>query len=185
MISLCWMTNTDKEYKQFVENRVAVIRRNSRPEQWRHCPKADNPTDIASRGIKSTELKESSLWLHGPDLLSKSTEQWPVQPTFVQAREDLSKLKSFKPAVSSLVTTCVKGKEEELSLDNLINLQNFRSLTKLLRVTVLVVLFIEKLKKTRCREGTEEDFTKLYRQAEMLGIKQVQQEILKATSIHR
>ncbi|XP_068704703.1 uncharacterized protein [Montipora foliosa] len=180
MISLWWITNTDKEYKQFVENRVAEIRRNSRPEQWRYCPTADNLADIASRGIKSTELKESSLWLHGPDFLSKSSEQWPVQPTVVQVREDLSELKSFKPAVSGLVTTCVQGKEEEASLDNLINLENFSSLTKLLRVTVLVVLFIEKLKRTRCREGTEEDFTKLYRQAEMMWIRHVQQEIPKS-----
>ena len=47
-------------------------------------------------------------------------------------------------------------------------------------MTVLVLLFIEKLKKTRSREGTEEDFTKLYRQAEMLWIRHVQQEILKS-----
>ncbi|XP_068713173.1 uncharacterized protein [Montipora foliosa] len=51
---------------------------------------------------------------------------------------------------------------------------------QLLRVTVLVELFIEKLKKTRCREGTEEDFTKLCRQAEMMWIRHVQQEILKS-----
>ena len=94
MISLWWITNTDQEYKQFVENQVAEIRRNSPNEQWRYCPAADNPADIASRGIRSVELKESSLWLHGPDFLSKSGEQWPAQPTVVQAREKLRELKS-------------------------------------------------------------------------------------------
>ena len=49
MILVRWITNTDKEYKQFVENRVAEIRRNSPTEQWRYCPPADNPADIASR----------------------------------------------------------------------------------------------------------------------------------------
>ena len=46
----------------------------------------------------------------------------------------------------------------------------------------MLVVFIEKLKKTRslCREGTEEDFTKLYRQAEMSWIRDFQQEILKS-----
>ena len=123
MISLWWITNTDKECKQFVKNRATEIQRNSRPERCRYSRQSpDNP---ASRGIKSTELKESSLWLHGPDFLSKSSEQWLVQPTVVQAREDLSELKSFKPAVSILVTTCVEGKEEEPSLDKLINLENF------------------------------------------------------------
>ena len=29
MISLWWIINTDKEYKQFVENRVSEIRRNA------------------------------------------------------------------------------------------------------------------------------------------------------------
>ena len=70
-------------------------------------------------------MKESGLWLQGPDFLSKSGEQWPVQPKVVQAREELSELKSSKPAVYSLVTTCVEGKEEEPSLDNLINPENF------------------------------------------------------------
>ena len=32
---------------------------------------SENPADIASRGIKATALKESSLWLHGPEFLSK------------------------------------------------------------------------------------------------------------------
>ena len=149
-------------------------RRNSPPEQWRYFSKADNPADIASRGIKSTELKESSLWLHRPDFLSKSSEQWPVQPTVVPVREELSKLKSSKPAVFSLVTTFVEGKEEEPSLDNLINPENYSSLKR------LMLLFTEKLKKTSSREGAEEDFTKFYRQAEMLWIRHVQQEILKS-----
>ena len=47
MISLWWITNTNKEYKQCVENRVAEIRRNSPPQQWRYCPTAENPADIA------------------------------------------------------------------------------------------------------------------------------------------
>ncbi|XP_068690782.1 uncharacterized protein [Montipora foliosa] len=136
------------------------------PEQWRYCSTADNPADIASRGIKSTELKESSLWLHGPDSLSKSSEQWPVQPTVVPVREELSELKSSKLAVTSLVTTFVEGKEEELSLDNLINPENYSSLK------TLMLFFTEKLKKTRSREGTE-DFTKLHRQAEMLRIRHI------------
>ena len=113
-------------------------------------------------------MKESSLCLHGADFLCKSSGQRPVQPSVVQAREELSELKCSKPAVSSLVTTCVGGKEEEPSLNNSINPENFSSLTHLMRLTVLVLLFIEKLKKTRSREGTE---------AEMLWIRHVQQEM--------
>ena len=179
MISLWWITNTDKEYKQFVENRVSEIRRNSPPEQWRYCPTAENPADIASRGIKATELKECSLWLHGPEFLTKDSEQWPVQPANVQAREELCELKSSKPAVSSLVTTCIEGEEgEETSLEDVVKPENFSSVTKLIRVTALVLLFIEKLRRARSREKMEEDSARLYRQAENMWIKHVQQEIL-------
>ncbi|XP_068757952.1 uncharacterized protein [Montipora capricornis] len=165
-------TVVNHKHWQEVQAVCRESRRNSPPEQWRYFSKADNPADIASRGIKSTELKESSLWLHGPDSLSKSSEQWPVQPTVVPVREELSELKSSKLAVTSLVTTFVEGKQEEPSLDNLINPKNYSSLK------TLMLLFTEKLKKTRSREGTE-DFTKLHRQAEMLRIKHVRQEILK------
>ena len=139
MISLWWITNTDKEYKQFVENRVTEIRRNSPPEQWRYCPTAENPADIASQAIKATELKECNLWLHGPEFLSKDSEYWPIQPASVQAREELCELKSPKPAVPSLVTTCIEGKEEEVSLENVIKPENFGSVTNLIRVTALVL----------------------------------------------
>ena len=50
---------------------MSGIRRNAQPEQGRYCPTSENPLDVVSRGIKATTLKESSLWLHGPDLLPK------------------------------------------------------------------------------------------------------------------
>ena len=97
MISLWWIRNTDKEYKQFVENRVSEIRRNAPPEQWRCCPTSENPAASASRGIKATALKESSLWLHDPEFLSKESAYWPVQPVNMQAKEEFCELKSAKP----------------------------------------------------------------------------------------
>ena len=78
--SLWWIRNTDKEYKQFVENRVSEIRRNAPPVQWKYCPTTENPADLGSREMKATVLKESSLWLPGPEFLSKDSEYWPVQP---------------------------------------------------------------------------------------------------------
>ena len=61
----------------------------------------ENPADIASRGIKATALKESSLWLYGPEFLSKESACWPVQHVNVQAKEEFCELKSAKPTVSS------------------------------------------------------------------------------------
>ena len=117
MISLWWITNTDKEYKQFVENRVAEIRRNSPPEQWRYCPTADNPADIASRGIRSIELKESSLWLHGPDFLSKSGDSGQLNRQLYKPEKSSANLNPLNQLfTASLVTACVEEKKEEPSL---------------------------------------------------------------------
>ena len=154
---------------------MAEIRRNSPRQQWRYCPTAENPADIASRGIKATDLKGNSRWLPGPEFLLKSIEHWPKQPENVQVREELCKLKS-----SILVTTCVEDKGEEASLANVIKSENFSSVTKLIRVTALVLLFVEKLKKAKSREGMEENPLRLCRQAEKLWIEHVQKEILKS-----
>ena len=74
----------------------------------------------------------------------------------------------------------MEDKEEEASLANVIKYENFSSVTKLIRVTALILLFVEKLKKAKSREGIEEDPLRLYRQAEKLWIKHVQKEILKS-----
>ena len=110
----------------------------------------------------------------------KSSEHWPKQPENVQVREELCELKSSKSAASILVTTCVEDKGGEASLANVIKSENFSSVIKLIRVTALVLMFVEKLKKATSREGMEEDPLRLYRQAEKLWIEHVQKEILKS-----
>ena len=47
-IALWWIWGATKEFKQYVENRVIVIRRLVRPECWNYCPSQLNPADIAS-----------------------------------------------------------------------------------------------------------------------------------------
>ena len=172
MISLWWIRNTDKEYKQFVENRVSEIRRNAPPEQWRYCPTSENPADIALRGIKATALKESSLWLHGPEFLSKESAHWPVQPVIVQAKEEFRELKSAKPTISSLLNTCTE--KQEANLDSTINPESYSSLTKLIRVTSLVSLFVKNLRRRRDGSSDQEESLQVYKQAEKTWIKHVQ-----------
>ena len=175
VIPLSWIRNNDKEYKQFVENRVNEIRRNAPPEQWRYCPTSENPADIASRGIKATALKESSLWLHGPEFLSKESAYWLVQPVNVQAKEDFE-LKAAKPAVSSLLKRCTE--KQEANLESIINPESYRSLTRLIRVTSLVLLFVKKLKRRKDGSTDQEESFQVCEQAEKKWIKDIQKGIL-------
>ena len=63
----------DKEWKQFVQNRVTEIRELVPVQSWRHCPVAQNPAGITSRGASPAELREKyDLWLYEPAWLSSS-----------------------------------------------------------------------------------------------------------------
>ena len=62
-----------------------------RDVEWSHVESADNPADLASRGVTPAELKDSSLWWHGPAWLTLPAKQWPVNreefKTTLEARE--------------------------------------------------------------------------------------------------
>jgi hypothetical protein len=67
-IVLGYIHNDAKRFHVFVANRIQRIRDLSKPEQWRHVPGQDNPSDHASRGLYARELMDSN-WLTGPDFL--------------------------------------------------------------------------------------------------------------------
>ena len=77
MTTMHWIKGVDKEYKQFVENRVREIRQNVPPESWGHCPGVENPADLPSRGMKAEALKQSEIWWNGPPWLVKGRALWP------------------------------------------------------------------------------------------------------------
>ena len=64
----------------FVANRVAVIREESEPSQWRHIRSEMNPADYASRGIKPSEAEKHGRWCQGPEFSWKDVAEWPTQP---------------------------------------------------------------------------------------------------------
>ena len=43
-----------------------------------------NPADIASRGVKSSELHKLELWLHSLTFLRKDKKHWPEKPELSQ-----------------------------------------------------------------------------------------------------
>ena len=74
-VSLYWITQVDKEWKQFIQNRVNEIRKLTTVSSWRHCPGHANPADIPSpRGMSPTDIVHSELWNHGPTMLYDKTD---------------------------------------------------------------------------------------------------------------
>ena len=80
MIVLKYIANEVRRFVTFVANRVAVIRQESDPGQWRHVRSELNPADYASRGIKASETGKLERWRRGPEFLWREVEDWPPQP---------------------------------------------------------------------------------------------------------
>ena len=76
-IALWWIWDVNKEFKQFVQNRVVEIRRLVKPTQWNYCPTESNPADICSRGSMASKLVANRMWWNGPDFLLKNQDFWP------------------------------------------------------------------------------------------------------------
>ncbi|GFW56664.1 integrase catalytic domain-containing protein, partial [Trichonephila clavipes] len=67
-IVMSWMHRESRELKTFVANRVSKIHQLSYCDQWHHIASEQNPADVLSRGLLSEELRDDSLWWHGPEL---------------------------------------------------------------------------------------------------------------------
>ena len=79
-IVLSYISNEARRFHTFVANRVQLIRQNSRPDQWHHVASTENPADMASRGLRADEIKEST-WLSGPSFLWRTFETEKTHPT--------------------------------------------------------------------------------------------------------
>ncbi|GFW38227.1 uncharacterized protein TNCV_3839551 [Trichonephila clavipes] len=63
-------------YKQFVSNRVIEIQSNSDPSDWHHCSRRENPADYVSRGANLETIINSEFWMHGPQWLRTTENNW-------------------------------------------------------------------------------------------------------------
>lgn len=93
MVVLSWLQSQPSRWQLFVGNRVSDIIQQIDNDRWRHVPSAENPADLASRGIKASELATNRLWWTGPDWLKfKDTEYTNIS---IIPQTDLETKKSF------------------------------------------------------------------------------------------
>ena len=70
-VVLGYIANEAKRFHVYVANRVQQIREHTSFNQWSYVTSAENPADIASRGLCANELTANSTWLKGPNFLWK------------------------------------------------------------------------------------------------------------------
>ena len=74
-IVLHWLRSI-KQLKPFIGNRTREIKSLFPLWEWNHCPTNENPADLLTRGINTTQLHSSALWTHGPHWLPFESH-WP------------------------------------------------------------------------------------------------------------
>ena len=103
-VALYWIKGFNRDWKQFVQNRVTEIRQLVPVNCWRHCQEKKNPADISSRGILPDKLKYNSLWWNGPQWLTKLREvSKDIDETTIPG-ECLSEMKKPQESLNLLVT---------------------------------------------------------------------------------
>ncbi|GFS72372.1 integrase catalytic domain-containing protein [Trichonephila clavipes] len=80
-IALHWIKGKASNFKQFVLNRVIEIQSNSDPSDWHHFSGRENPADYISRGANLETIINSQFWMHGPQWLRTTENNWPKNLT--------------------------------------------------------------------------------------------------------
>ena len=114
-----------------------ILRLSSKGE-WDHVSGVENPADLKSRGAPATMLKNSRLWWQGPSWLVKGEDQWPKSLNLIDcdsADVERRKVKVLKVQVETI--SCIS---------NIIDINRYSSLRRLLKVTAYVRRFIQNIK---------------------------------------
>ena len=146
---LYWIKGKDKEWKQFVNNRVEEIRRLMPADVWNHVPGVENPADLASRGTNPSTLLTSNLWWNGPSwLLSfQETSNTADLPEPVNPPPECLKEMKVQVACQELGTaSLIVLNSSQVGISQIMNCNNYSDVFKLYRVTGHILRFVGNLK---------------------------------------
>ena len=135
---LKWLASS-KNLSTFVANRVKELRSHA-DLIFRYVNTFDNPADMVSRGMTTSELKNSHLWWHGPHWLLDPTDIWPNDTEQITADILRDVESEYKSKSNVLFETSL------ISLDFTpqpfgINHSDYSDLQRLLRVTAYCLRF--------------------------------------------
>ncbi|KAF8370984.1 hypothetical protein PRIPAC_77413 [Pristionchus pacificus] len=151
-----------KDQPVFVRNRTTKINSLLPTAKFKHIDGKLNPADVASRGCTSDELNSHPLWWHGPPFLSQPQSTWNPQPELQSPS-----LKETTMAINSISVDPIHE-----PIVPIIEANRFHSWTKMVNTTIIVLKFIQRLKKI----PTTLSRVSLHRRAEQLLFRMSQTE---------
>ena len=102
---LNWLNDYSRRFKTFENFRIKSIRLLSHPSEWRHVPSAQNPADIASKGINADEYSKWEMYHQGPPFLRLETHEWPPARPETKPKPDPSQ----DPATGEAIAATTAG----------------------------------------------------------------------------
>ena len=121
-----YIENEIKRFHTYVANRVALIRGDSSPSQWRYVDTKSNPADDSSRAVSAESFIQNDRWIKGPAFLLKPQSEWIKCPQYsVELADDDPEVKrepkSFVVHVSEAYSSFVFMVERFSSWFTLLN----------------------------------------------------------------
>ncbi|XP_014206865.1 uncharacterized protein LOC106638278 [Copidosoma floridanum] len=126
-VVLDWLKSHPSRWPVFVANRVSKVLARFPRVTWSHVRSADNPADIATRGVTPSRLALSELWWHGP-----AWQGDEIPPSLSVASIEGSQ------AVASLVANEVEESSGKVESEALTRLRQISKYSKILRVLVVI-----------------------------------------------
>lgn len=132
MVVLAWLQSQPSRWQVFVGNRVSEIVQRIDNDRWRHVQSRYNPADLASRGVRASELENNEMWWTGPEWLKHN---------------DIEFTRASIPQ-----TSLEMKKTFHLNLEDTPIWERFSSMSKLRRVLAQCRRFINYRKKAERKE---------------------------------
>ncbi|XP_071137411.1 uncharacterized protein [Mytilus edulis] len=141
-IVLHWLTSS-KSLNKFVKNRVSEIKELSETHEWKYVPTEMNPADLQTRGLTASQFEDSTLWMNGPQWLTDECK-WPTWTGHVEISTQLSNITGPKTHRSD-----DKVPSDPQQISQIIDMNRYSDLNRLLTVTGYVLKFVKNCQKKR------------------------------------
>lgn len=133
-ITLAWIKSCPSTLKTYVGSRVKKIQENSSIQSWNYVASKENPADLASRGIKPSELIKCDIWWHGPSSILLETNQNTSKVNELSCEETKALRDEFKPVITAKLTI----KDEIISICSIPLIDRYNRFSKIIRITAYI-----------------------------------------------
>lgn len=102
-----WICNRSSRFSKYIARNVAAIEMRTNGDEFLHVPTAQNPADIASRGVSPEKASSDTIWITGPAFLQLGEDEWP-RLSKPQVDEETEEKRLSDADISSLVVSLVQ-----------------------------------------------------------------------------